>query len=190
MGKPPHPWLLVHNQVRKSRQRSGKPRRQYGLSGATTQLSLRYLFCQNCVPLRDINRSLSQSFNSAFLTSRNTVRWAFTFALYSRFPTWMSSSLGPLDTFSRGCRPSQTARLPVSSFELAFRWQISSVTLSIHCSKKQFSSLLLTLCTHQQNTMTSCSKGLQGLGFPIGVSGLCTRMGISEDFSQGQWQSR
>ena len=114
-----HPWLLVHSQDRKSRQRCTKPHRQYGLSGATSLLSLEYLFCHNGSPLKAIHGSLSPTFIPAFLVVRNTVRQAFAFALCSRFPTWMSLSLGPRDIFSPGCRPSQTTRLMLFSCELA-----------------------------------------------------------------------
>jgi len=55
--------------------------------------------------------SLGPAFASAFLTFQNTVRQAFALALNSRFPSWMSLSLGPIDIFSTGRRPSQTARL-------------------------------------------------------------------------------
>ena len=109
-----HPWPPVHGQDRKSRQRCTKPRRQYGLSGATSLLSLGYLFCHTRVLLRNYVGSLSPTFISAPLAVRSTVRQAFAFALNSRFPTRMSLSLGPIDIFSTGCRPSQTARLLVS----------------------------------------------------------------------------
>src|SRR3989338_4447708 len=39
MGEHPHPWLLLHSQVRKSRRRCSKPRRRFELLGATTLLS-------------------------------------------------------------------------------------------------------------------------------------------------------
>ena len=39
MGEHPHPWALLHAQVRKSRHRCSKPRRRFELSGATTLLS-------------------------------------------------------------------------------------------------------------------------------------------------------
>jgi hypothetical protein len=39
----------------------------------------------------------------------------FVCALLSLFLTHLSQPLGPLDIFSRGCRPSRTAHLPVSS---------------------------------------------------------------------------
>ena len=108
-----HPWSLVHDQDRKSRRRCSKPHCQYELSSATTLLSLRYLFCHLCVSLRDVKGSLSHSFKFASLSFRDTIRQAFAFALHSRFLTWMSLSLGPLDIFSRGCRPSQTAHQPL-----------------------------------------------------------------------------
>ena len=112
-----HPWMLVHIQDRKSRQLCTKPRRQFELSGATSPLSLEYLFCHSRGPLKTIDGSLSPTFIPAFLAFRKTVRQTFTFALYSRFPTWMSLSLGPNDIFSSGCRPSQTAHLLMSSIQ-------------------------------------------------------------------------
>jgi hypothetical protein len=59
--------------------------------------------------------SLGQSFDHAFLTVQNTFRQAFALALVSGFPSRMSLSLGPIDIFSTGRRPSQTARLLLSS---------------------------------------------------------------------------
>ncbi len=108
--------MLVHIRDRKSRQRCTKPRRQYGLSGATSLLSLEYLFYHNRGPLKTIYGSLNPAFTLASLAFRETIRQAFAFALYSRFPTWLSLSLGPTDIFSAGCRPSQTTHLLVFSF--------------------------------------------------------------------------
>src|SRR3989344_4898531 len=105
-----HPWALVHAQDRKSRQRCTKPPRQCELSGATSLLSLTYLFYQSPGPLKAMVSSLDPTFISVFLAFQKTVRRAFALTLYSRFPTWMSPSLGPTDIFSAGCRPSQTAR--------------------------------------------------------------------------------
>src|SRR3990167_2608560 len=109
-----HPWYLVQYQDRKSRQRRTKPRRQYGLSGATSPLSLGYLFCHTRALSKSHVGSLSQTFVSAIFAVRITVRQAFASALVSRFPPWMSLPLGPADIFSAGCRPSQTPRLPLS----------------------------------------------------------------------------
>src|SRR3989344_8528443 len=109
-----HPWWLMHHKDRKSRQRCTKPRRQCGLSGATSLLSFKYLFCHTQVLLKDYVGSLGPTFISASRAVWNTVRQAFALALNSRFPTWMSLSLGPTDIFSAGRRPSQTARLLLS----------------------------------------------------------------------------
>jgi len=68
--------------------------------------------------------SLGPAFASAFLAFQNTVRQAFALALNSRFPSWMSLSLGPTDIFSAGYRPSQTARL------LLFSKRVSNFTKS------------------------------------------------------------
>lgn len=105
-----HPWVLMHTQDRKSRQRCTKPPRQCELSGATSLLSLKYLFCHLQVPLKNHVGSLSPAFTPAFLAVQKTVRQAFALTLYSRFPTWMSLSLGPVDILSIGRRPSQTTR--------------------------------------------------------------------------------
>ena len=122
-----HPWMLVHIQDRKSRQRCSKPPRQCELSGATTLLSLRYLFCRLRDPLKIIVGSLSPTFIPASLAVQDTVRQAFAFTLYSRFPNWMSLSLGPTDILSAGCRPSQTTR------QLLFPNRVSGSTKNGWC---------------------------------------------------------
>ena len=58
--------------------------------------------------------SLGPAFASVSLAFEDTVRPAFGLALHGGFLTHLSRPLGPLDTFSRGCRPSRTAHLPVS----------------------------------------------------------------------------
>ena len=164
----------MHYQDRKSRQRCTNPRRQFELSGATSQLSLGYLFCHPYDLLKAIMGSLSPAFTPAFLAFRKTVRQAFAFALYSRFPTRMSLPLGPRDTFSPGCRPSQTARLLLSSYELATPQKIGSITLLLIFDRSLESTLLPILCISRKATTTSCSKGPQGLRFPLNVTGLFT----------------
>ena len=109
-----HPCTLLHAQDRKSRRRCTNPPRQCELSGATSLLSLKYLFCHFRVPIKNHESSLSPAFTPAFLAFRNTVKQAFAFTLYSRFPTWMSLFLGPVDILSIGRRPSQTARQSLS----------------------------------------------------------------------------
>lgn len=170
-----HPWQLVHCQDRKSRRRCTKPRRQFELSGATSQLSLGYLFCHPHDLLKVIVGSLGQPFSSVFLAFRKTVRQAFALALCSRFPTRMSLSLGPRDIFSPGCRPSQTARLLLSFSKLATLQKIGSITLLLIFDQSLESTLLPILCISRKATTTSCSKGPQGLSFPLGVSGTFTR---------------
>src|SRR3989344_7876900 len=124
-----HPWTLLHVQVRESRQRNTKPPRQYGLSGATSLLSLGELFYQTRLLLKKHVGSLGPTFVPAFLAFQNTVRQTFALALNSRFPSWMSLSLSPIDTFSTGRRPSQTARLLLSPKGLAILRKMSSITL-------------------------------------------------------------
>ena len=131
-----HPWMLVHIQDRKSRQRCTKPRRQCELSGATSQLSLEYLFCHTRVLLKNYAGSLGPAFTSAFLAFRKTVRQTFALALCSRFPTWMSLSLGPIDIFSTWFPPSQTACLLLSSCKLATLQKVGSITSSLRCSRR------------------------------------------------------
>ena len=58
--------------------------------------------------------SLSQTFASGSLALEDPVRPAFAFALCGGFLSRLSRPLGPLDIFSRGCRPSQTAHQPLS----------------------------------------------------------------------------
>ena len=58
--------------------------------------------------------SLGPAFASGSDAFRDPVKPAFGLALYSGVLTRLSRSLGPLDIFSRGCRPSRTARLPLS----------------------------------------------------------------------------
>jgi hypothetical protein len=43
MGEQTNPWELLHPQDALSRHRGSEPRRRYGLLGATTLLSLKYL---------------------------------------------------------------------------------------------------------------------------------------------------
>ena len=128
-----HPCTLLHMQDRKSRQRCTKPRRQYGLSGATSLLSLEYLFCHTRGLLKSHVGSLGPTFISASLAFQNTVRQTFALALYLRFPTWVSLSLGPTDIFSAGCRPSQTTRLLVFPLGWAISKEMGSITRSLHC---------------------------------------------------------
>ena len=175
-----HPWLLMHSQDRESRQRCTKPRRQYELSGATSLLSLGCLFCHLHVPLKNIVGSLSQSFNSAFFAVQNTVRQAFASALYSGFPSRMSLSLGPTDIFSAGCRPSRTARLMLFLVRLVTSQKIGSITLLSRLAEAT-RILLPILCTLYKATTTGCSKGPQGLHFPLGISGIFTEQRVQKD---------
>jgi hypothetical protein len=53
-----------------------------------------------------------------------------------------------------------------------------------------FKQLLLTLYTQPHVTTIGYSKVSRGLRFPLGVSGLCTRIKYSEGSGWGQWKSR
>ena len=59
-------------------------------------------------------RSLGRAFASEPLAFKGSVRPAFGLALYDGFLTRLSRPLGALDIFSRACRPSRTAHLPLS----------------------------------------------------------------------------
>ena len=62
---------------------------------------------------RGHERSLGLAFASGSLTVKEPVRPAFGLALYSGVLTRLSRPLGALVIFSRACRPSRTAHLPV-----------------------------------------------------------------------------
>ena len=78
--------------------------------------------------------SLDQSFDAAFLTVQNTVRQAFALALYSGFLNLMSLPLGPTDTFSAGCRPSQTVYQLLS-----FSKEVSDISFKGWCLIRVYS---------------------------------------------------
>ena len=59
-------------------------------------------------------RSLGRGFPSGPVVVRGPVRPAFALALYGGFLTRLSRPLGARVTFSRACRPSQTAHLTLS----------------------------------------------------------------------------
>ncbi len=59
--------------------------------------------------------SLGQYFYSGCHLISHPVRLAFALALYSGLLTRLSQPLGPADTFSAGCHPSQTVHLLLSS---------------------------------------------------------------------------
>lgn len=68
-----------------------------------------------------VRGSLGHGFPLAPLDGRGTIRPAFGLVLYGGFLTPLSRPLDPADIFSAGCRPSQTAHLPVFPFGLASR---------------------------------------------------------------------
>ena len=57
------------------------------------------------------------------------IKPAFDLILDSGFPNRMSRPLDPLDTFSRGCHPSQTVQQLVSPYGLVLSLRKGSVTL-------------------------------------------------------------
>lgn len=88
----------------------------------------------------------------------------------------MSRALGPLDIFSRGCRPSRTAHLPLSRTfgpvrtVTADRW--CYIGASIDPRRGRHRRLPPTLCTRNHNPATSCSKTPRGLLAPLEDPGL------------------
>ncbi len=125
-------------------------------------------------------RSLDPAFASGSLTVEDPVRPAFGLAFYDGFLSRLSRPLGPLDIFSRGCRPSQTAHQSLSQRQTA---PVRDSTVRGRCSIGAYSSprrdwdqrLPPTLCTYSQIPATGCSKGPQGLLIPLGVLGLFTK---------------
>ena len=115
IGEQPHPCPLLHGQDGGNRHRGSKPPGRYVLLRVTTLLSLRQLFCQQLPASSRLIGSLDHAFASAFRVMKNTVRLPFALALFSGCPTRMRKPWGALDIFSSAYRPSQTARLPVSS---------------------------------------------------------------------------
>ena len=70
--------------------------------------------------------SLGPHFCSEYNLVMNSVRLTFALALCSGFLTRLSQPLGPVDIFSTGCHPSQTAYQLVSFFQSKQRklWQV------------------------------------------------------------------
>ena len=97
----------------------------------------------------------------------------------------MSLTLGPIDIFSTGRRPSQTARLLLSSTKIRENFCCTCVLKSKQFYQKwvvlqdrstptemNVSTLLPMLCIPDKITTTSCSKVPQGLHFPMDVRGI------------------
>jgi hypothetical protein len=105
------------------------------------------------------------------------VRPAFAFALYDGFLSRLSRPLGALDIFSRACRPSRTAHLPLSQRPKAL---VRNTVAEGRCSivaypvpgETGIKRLPSTLCIHNRAPAAGCSKTPQGLLFPLGVRGL------------------
>ena len=105
------------------------------------------------------------------------VRPAFAFALYDGFLSHLSRPLGALDIFSRACRPSRTAHLPLFQRTKApVRNTVAEGRCSILASpssrRNQDRRLPSTLCIHSRIPAAGCSKTPQGLLFPLGDRGL------------------
>ena len=82
------------------------------------------------------DRSLSPAFASVSLALEDPVRPAFGFALYNGFLSHLSRPLGPLNSFSRGCCPSQTAYLPLSQ-KLCSGKKCRYLRVVFHCRLRQ-----------------------------------------------------
>jgi hypothetical protein len=121
--------------------------------------------------------SLGRAFASEFSAFKNPVRPAFGLALYDGVLTHLSRPLGPLDIFSRGCRPSRTAHLPLSQHPKAsVRDMVTKGRCSIVASpsprRDRDRWLPTTLCKRSHTPATGCSKTPRGLLVPLGVRGL------------------
>ena len=122
--------------------------------------------------------SLGPAFTPGSLTVKDPVRPAFGLALYGGFPTRLSWPLGPLDIFSRGRRPSQTAHLLLSP-GLAPRLGVQPWKGGVSSAPPQppeglAQRLPPTLRIHSHTPTTGCSKAPRGLLTPLGDGGLFT----------------
>ena len=129
---------------------------------------------------RGHERSLGPGFPPAPHAFKGAVSPAFGLALYGGFLTRLSRALGAPDIFSGACRPSQTARLPLSP-ETRVRVAVTSGPCFIGASTPPGEGVSLlppTLRTRDHNPTTGCSKAPRGLLAPRGVPGLCTRLRV------------
>jgi len=143
---------------------------------------------------RGHERSLGHGFPAGPLAFKGPVRPAFALALYGGVLTRLSRPLGSRVTFSRECRPSQTAHLPLSprfTLGLGTRRSVGGVSLAapqpperlLHC-------LPPTLRTNPRVPTTGCGKAPRGLLSLRGVAGLCTGSVCSPGPGPGQWGPR
>ena len=124
---------------------------------------------------RGHERSLGPGFPPAPLAFRGAVNPAFGLALYGGVLTRLSRALGAPDIFSGACRPSQTARPPLSPGYpgLGVRSWVGGVSLAPpRAPESPLHWLPPTLCTHDRTPTTGCSKAPRGLLAPPGVPGL------------------
>ena len=125
-------------------------------------------------------RSLGPGFPPAPLAFKGAVSPAFGLALYSGVLTRLSRALGPSDSLAEGCRPSQTAHLPLSPASRV-RGTVTSERCFIDASilpRESISSLPPTLRTSNHTPTTGCCKAPRGLLAPSGVPGLFTRLRV------------
>jgi hypothetical protein len=125
MGEHPHPWPLLHGQDRKSRHRCSKPRRRsaqikhefYHMSSRAGRLCYpRSNFSVISSPHQGGHRgSLGHNFLFGSNLVIDPIRLAYTLTFHTGFLTRLSQPLGPADTISAGCHPSQTVHLLLSS---------------------------------------------------------------------------
>src|SRR6056297_3531146 len=107
--------------------------------------------------------SLNHAFASASLVGNDTVRLPFALALFLGFPTRVRKSWGALDIFSSAYRPSQTARLPVSSARSESRSHhrvVFQCWLGGPLARVPVYRLLPMLHNGDHVSVTACSKAL------------------------------
>ena len=84
--------------------------------------------------------------------------------------------MGALDIFSRACRPSQTAHLPLSQGLRPWLgmqpWKGGVPLTSPQPPERLVQQLPPTLCNQSRIPATGCSKAPRGLLSPLGVPGL------------------
>ncbi len=131
--------------------------------------------------------SLDYSFESGLLVIRNPVKLTFGLVLYGGFLTRLSQPLDTVDIVSTVYRPSRTAYLLLSSFELELRSKMGGVSILIPSDPKtRLRYLPPTLRNRNHNSATSCGKAPWGLRVPLEVSGMYTRIVGSPSLCLGQ----
>ena len=128
IGEQPNPWNLLQLQDAMSRHRGAKPPRRCGLLGEISLLSPGQLLS---VERRQFHFHTAGSLSPTFVPARGVslaVRPPFAFALYYAISNRAEVTFGRLRYSFGGDRPSQTAHLTVSMYQLMVPCQSSSTS--------------------------------------------------------------